>query len=380
VNESEPTDRRPANAVALERALGARLRDILSAVGWLAELPKGGVGGAADIVVSIGPRGGKRARLHVQVKSEVRPGTFEVWARRWRDSSSKWAAVPVLAAPVVSERLAEVARRSGWSWYDLAGNCWIDVPGLLHVERTGNPPVRGALRPGANLGTAAAARVVRALLSPTHAGWTWTQRRLRTCTCFPGDPPVSLGLVNKVARHLRDEGFLEDADGRGLRVRDPVGLLSAWRRAYRFDRHDRRGFFTLLRGAQLEAALYSVGLGAADVAVYAAFSAAERQAPHVRQPMTWLYVAPESVDALARYTEAKEVDSGENLVVLVPEDSGAFLSFEAEDHVGERKIGCTDPVQTYVDLCHLGGRGEEAAQAILEQRILPKWKEAGVGR
>ena len=74
--------------------------------------------------------------------------------------------------------------------------------------------------------------------------------------------------------------------------------------------------------------------------------------------------------------QAKEVDSGENLVVLVPADMGIFLSFDADSHVGSRVLGCTDPAQTYVDLTHCGGRDEEAAQALLEQKILPAWKAA----
>ena len=62
--------------------------------------------------------------------------------------------------------------------------------------------------------------------------------------------------------------------------------------------------------------------------------------------------------------------------MLIPDDSGVFLSFEADSYVGERVLGCTDPVQTYVDLIHSGGRGEEAAQALLEQKLLPAWTSA----
>ncbi len=82
---------------------------------------------------------------------------------------------------------------------------------------------------------------------------------------------------------------------------------------------------------------------------------------------------------MEEHTQAREVDSGENLVVLVPEDLGVFLSFEAEaeGHIGDRSLGCTDPVQTWVDLLHCGGRGEEAAQAVLEQCILRRWKVVG---
>jgi hypothetical protein len=34
-------------------------------------------------------------------------------------------------------------------------------------------------------------------------------------------------------------------------------------------------------------------------------------------------------------------------------------------------MASTNPVQTYVDLLHAGGRGEEAAEALLDQRLKP---------
>ncbi len=37
--------------------------------------------------------------------------------------------------------------------------------------------------------------------------------------------------------------------------------------------------------------------------------------------------------------------------------------------------GSTNPVQNYVDLSHCGGRGEEAAGAILEQMLKPEWSQ-----
>lgn len=278
--------------------------------------------------------------------------------------------------PVISTRLAELCQQTKWSWLDLSGNCWLDVPGQFHIERSGNSPAYRSPRRDANLSSSAAARVMRALLSPYHAGRAWTQRDLQISTCWQvsKDRPVSLGLVNKVLRHLRDEGYVGDADRGGARVQDPLGLLQAWSDAYRFDRHERLSYFTLQKPAQLDGALYRTGRTAGGMAAYAAFSAAERQAPQVRQPRTWLYVAAEFIDTMAQHTRAKEVDSGENLVVLIPDDSGVFLSFGPDSHVNEPHLGCTDPVQTYVDLRHCGGRGEEAAQAVLEQRILPAWK------
>jgi len=408
MNTQETMNTRPSRGAGLERALLEALRRTLAAVSWLPEPravdPNRRASDQADATVVLKLAAGRKAALRLYVKAEMRSGIFPSWAVQRRPEASKdVATVPVLMMPNVQPRLADLCRQEGWSWHDLAGNCWLDVPGLLHIERSGIPPVRRAPRPSANLSTAAAGRVLRALLSPAHAGRVWTQRSLLPETAWdrvPGDQPVSLGLVNKVVRYLRDEGFVEDVGppkriryqdtehrrlddgaagdgaGRGVRVRDPSALLDAWKNAYRFDRHERRSFFTLLKGAELRDALYRVGLDAGGMAAYAAFSAAERQAPHVRQPKVWMYLGAAFVDSLVQRAQAKEVDSGENLVVLVPDDSGVFITFDANRHVDEHELDCTDPVQTYVDLAHCGGRGEEAAQAVLEQRILPAWKTA----
>jgi hypothetical protein len=372
---------RPASS---ERALLAMLREILSGLQWPVAFVSEPTGSVAkdefDALVQLRSRAGAEAVLAVECKPELRPAAFQPWAQRLAKLAQRRRATPVLGMPTVSPRMAELCQGAGWSWFDLSGNCRIDVPGLLHIERTGIPSAHRAPRPGANLGTAAAARVLRVLLSPGHAGRSWTQRALQvqTASHIGGDSPVSIGLVNKLVRHLLDQGFVEAAGDGGIRVRDLSGLLGAWRAAYRFDRHERRSYFTLLKPAALDAAFCKVAHGAADAMLYAAFSAAERQAPHVRQAKTWIYVRPPYRDALVRDAAAKEVESGENLVVLVPEDSGVFLAFNADSTVGQQTIGSTDPVQTYIDLFHAGGRGEEAAQALLEQRILPAWKAVGV--
>jgi len=369
---------------ALERALLDVVRRVFTDIDWLraessVSFAREPGDHGADAIVEIGTADKPRARLYVQAKGDVRPGAFPAWAHQRQPPPSKQPAISVLATPFVSPRLADLCREAGWGWIDIAGNCRIDLPGMLHIERSGIPPFHRQPSRSANLGTAAAARVLRVLLSPGHAGRTWRQRDLQTNTCWrlPRDRPVSLGLVNKVVRHLRDEGFVEEVEAgneSGVRVRDPRGLLTAWSREYRFDRHERRSYFTLLKGTVLRDALYRLGGEAGNMVVYAAFSAAERQAPHVRQPKTWLYVNAQFLDAFVRNAQAKEVDSGENIVVLIPDDSGVFLSFEADSYFGEQTLVCTDPVQTYVDLIHSGGRGEEAAQALLEQKIMPAWK------
>jgi hypothetical protein len=189
----------------------------------------------------------------------------------------------------------------------------------------------------------------------------------------PRVPAPSLALVNKVVQHLREQAFLEQLPNRGFRVRDYEGLLKMWRAAYRIDRHSRHRYFTLLQGRALRERLGALDPEKQGCFAYAVFSAADLQAPAVRQPRTWLYVDPNMEEELQSAVEAKRVDSGENLILLIPADAGVFYRVER----GNDRPPCTNAVQTYVDLAHSGGRGEEAAEALFQQRLKPAWSAVG---
>ena len=366
------------SGAALERSLAAKLEELLRGVDWLRGWQVEHVGGTSDagfdLLATVPLPGGEKAALCVECKGELRPSVFRTLAERsFSPAGQPKVVVPVLALPWVSPRVAELCAEHGWSWFDLAGNHRLDVPGLLHLQRTGSEPVHVRPRPTANLSTREAGRVIRALLLPDHAGMRWTQRAMQN-HCQPN---VSLGLVNKVVRHLRDEAFVEGAQDGGFRLHEPLKLLFAWRDAYRFDRHERWGYFTLLQGKKLRDALAGLGLQTGGFAAYASFSAAEFQAPHVRQPKTWMYVREQDVSKFEALVEAKRVDSGENLVVMIPDDDGVFYLGDGGT-MGDNRMSCTNAVQTYVDLYHCGGRGEEAAEALLNQRLKPEWKLRGL--
>jgi hypothetical protein len=368
----------PRRAAAVEKALAAKLKELLGTVpgisDWTVDTNPAPFNRAFDLLATGKSPHGPIIELWVDCRSDPRPSRFPYVAieREFEKESTKVVRASVFAAPYISPRMAEICEDHGWSWFDLAGNCKITVPTFLHIERHGNKPAHQPHRPLANLGTPETGRVIRVLLAPENAGFRWTQRRMQV-ECLPN---VSLGLVNKVVRHLSDEAFIEEYDDGGFKLRDPLRLLFAWREAYRFDRHQRRGYFTLLKGNELRNALARLS-AKTSFAVYAAFSAADFQAPHVRQPKTWLYVRESEVPKFARLAGAKPVESGENVIVLIPDDEGVF-SFPDGGRSGESRMRCTNAVQTYVDLYHAGGRGEEAAEALLEQRLKPQWKDKGL--
>jgi hypothetical protein len=364
---------------ALERALEQKLTELLESVPWLGKWQvtrnPADFDRSWDLLAARHQPGKPDLELWVDCRTDPRPSQFPYVNvhREFQEHKVKRVRASVFAAPYISPRMAEICEEHGWSWFDLAGNCRISVPEVLHLERKGSDPVYARPRPSANLATPEAARVIRALLVPENAGTRWTQQALRV-HCQPN---VSVGLVNKVVRHLRDEAFLEEGADGGFKLHDPLKLLFAWRIAYRFDRHQRQGYFTIKQGRSLREALAGLELVPNGEAAYAAFSAAEFQAPHVRQPKTWLYLSPSLEEEFCKEVEAKQVDSGENLVVLTPDDDGVFYAGD-RGIAGDNRLPATNPVQTYVDLFHCGSRGEEAAEAILEQNLKPEWKIRGV--
>ena len=62
-------------------------------------------------------------------------------------------------------------------------------------------------------------------------------------------------------------------------------------------------------------------------------------------------------------------------MVFVPSDDGVF-AYPDGGLMEDYPIACTNMVQTYVDLWHCGGRGHEAAEMLLEQRLKPAWRAA----
>jgi hypothetical protein len=367
----------------VELALTSKLKELLGSIQWLRNWQVKRVGSRSDVGFDIEatlPLSAGNVVLAVECKRELRPSTFHAFTQQKVPLLRRLkSAVPVLAMPFVSPRIADLCVQHGWGWYDLAGNCHIDVRNAIFLDRCGKESSYPRSRPTANLSTPEAGRVIRALLAPENSGRRWTQRSMETHfgSLNPAVPEPSIGLVNKVVRYLKDEAFIEiSADG-GFRLRDPQKLLTAWRDAYRFDRHARRNYFTLLQGRQLHEALARLDSYAGGFAAYAAFSAAEFQAPHVRQPKTWIYVGTEHIERFEELAEAKLVDSGDNIIVLIPDDPGVFYLADGGT-VGDRRMASTNPVQTYVDLSHCGGRGEEAAEALLEQNLKPKWSHNNI--
>jgi hypothetical protein len=315
--------------------------------------------------------GSAEFQFAVQVKSRVTPQTALSACQQFEGVPER--AIRVIFAPTISPRVAEILRGQGIGYADRAGNCWLYSPHHhLLIDRRGSLCERRATPAAADPFSTKSSRIVRALLSQPQKGW-----RVRELAS-DSQVLVSAGLVVKLKRALVEEGYAVERD-RKLYLRDPVALLQAWTRSY-----SGPAAVTLLyfRG-DVAAAEQGVGRWCqANSLRYAlaGFSAAWRLAPEVRYSVAAVYVDdagfdPKLMAQLAAEYGGKPVDSGPNLLLWRPFDPSVFAGVVSG---GEPDQQVASALQTYLDLCHQGGRGEDAASVLFDKHLRRELEAAAV--
>ncbi|MBP7936805.1 MAG: hypothetical protein KA354_19355 [Phycisphaerae bacterium] len=263
----------------------------------------------------------------------------------------------VFAAPYISAAAGKIATDEGIGYLDLAGNCRLCFD-HVYIRRTDwpNPAVeRRGLR---SLYSPKAERVLRALLAEPRR--TWKIEPLAAAA------QVSLGMASKVKRLLDDREWLIREAG-GFRLNQPAALLNEWNRNYKYDRNTVHDFYSFDSIPQIEAKLAQACESMTSRYALTGFSAGARLAPMVRYQRVTAYVTGR-LEEVAQHMGLKRVTSGANVSLIEPYDEGVL--FGARDVDGRWIVS---PLQAYLDLLNFRGRGEEAAEAILDQVVKPTW-------
>jgi len=316
------------------------------------------------VIDAAGSSDGATIRLLVEVMGRVTPQTALGVLGRMKVSADQ--GVPLLCCPVISSRLQELCEEHAVNYLDGAGNGRIAAPGL-YVERRGMGKVRQE-KPPVDLFATKASRIIRAMLSDPANGWQVQQfARWESLD-------VSLGLASKVKQALLEQGFAVEHD-RLLYVRNPDDLLKAWVAHYR-PKVDQFPLYVMGDPAQAEAAIAEWCLSNNIRYGLTQFSGGWRAAPAVRYQRSTIYVQSLNDEVWAnlnKFGNAKRVDSGANVVLWQTYDPAVFLG---ERPLGDPPLRIASPLQLYLDLKQLHGRGEEAAEAVYKAEIAPKFAEA----
>jgi len=317
------------------------------------------IGGRADFRVRVKMPGGTMT-LIVLVRNVGQPRTIrEATNELLRLTSRRPECYGVVMAPYISPRAADICLEEGVGFADLAGNCLLSF-GHVFISKEGKKNSFASKRHLRSLYSPQGERVLRALLSAPGKWW-----KVQALADTAG---VSLGQTFNVKKLLVDREWVKTGDD-GFRLTAPAELLSEWEENYNFGRSTVREFYTLRSIADFERML--AVFCEKDKAVYAlaGFSSAARYAPMVRYQRAMAYVLGD-LDDLARRLELKPVASGANVNLISPYNEGVFYGAQIKD---ESKV--TSPLQTYLDLRKIKGRGEEAADFLMQRVIQPSWSE-----
>lgn len=297
--------------------------------------------------------------LAIEAKARITPQTAISVCEHMRRLPD--SVIPVVYAPVISPRVVEVVKQYGLGYLDEAGNAYLrsESHGIL-VDRRGYKPIHRPPTRSADPFSPKSSRIIRALLTQPTKGW-----QVRELAEHPG-VNVSVGLVSKVKRALVEEGYALEQQ-RLLYLRDPVALLRNWASHYPGPVEQ----IPLYIRGDVNAAEHAVARWCDDHDLHGAlagFSAAWRLAPEVRYTVGTMYVEsrglePAMLETLAAEQGGKRVDTGANLMLWQPFDASVLVDSRRER---PEEPPVTSPLQTYLDLKRLTGRGEEAAGAVYE--------------
>jgi hypothetical protein len=321
-----------------------------------------------DFLLTAEAPGGSRYSFAIEERQSLTPKVAELLFHRMAELAPDL--VPLVFCPVITPRVADLARASGISWCDSAGNCRIQQtdPPLL-IVRQGFKPVAQDISSGTDPFSVKSSRIVRALLS--HPERDWSVQEL----VDHQDVQVSLGLVSKVRKTLAKDAYIGD-NVRGTQVRDPAGLLKAWSVAYRGP-SSRHMYFALGEPAEIELRFLEWCRQNSLTATLSGFSAAWKMAPMVKTPVVTAYVDPMPslaglTDQFAAETGITRVESGANLILCEPYDTSVFADRRFSD---DTRLSWTSPIQTWLDLMQLKGRGQEAADEVYQRLIKPTFEQ-----
>jgi hypothetical protein len=265
-------------------------------------------------------------------------------------------AVFVVAVPYMGPKARDYMRSRDASWLDLSGNADIQGPGL-RILIEGRPNQFASPGRPSTAFSPKASRLTRAMLVEPER-W-WLQKELAEAT------GLSNGYVSKVIARLSEDDQVErrDDDGR-VRANSPRVLLDAWSQAYDFRKHKIVRLHAV--GRTGEAVLRAVtekldqyrGLRWAATGLAAAwqwtrFADFRLVTLFASQPLF-------ETDRLG----LRQVDEGENVWLVVPQDEGVFYAAEQVEGVM-----CVHPVQAYVDLLAHPERAQEAARHLRSTRL-----------
>ena len=223
-----------------------------------------------------------------------------------------------------------------------------------------------------NIFSAKSSRIIRILL--TQPSNRWVLRGLAQ------EAQVSLGMAFYVTSSLIRMGFMSRDESNNLVLTDPYRLLRQWAASHNYIFSNKFSeFYTFDTEFEIFLSKFTklpdkMG-GRYALTLHAA---AWITAPYVRPTDFHIYIRPdirqEELSILLKGLGISPIEKSGNVRLVTPYDEGVFYGSRLIN--GVRVVSL---VQLYVDLFNYPGRGEEAAEKLLNE-ITKRWRAEEVVR
>jgi len=262
----------------------------------------------------------------------------------------------VVIAPFITPMAAKICRQEGVGYLDFSGNCHLNFD-FIFVNKTGKvaPLAKGNYQ---SWFSPRVERVLRVLFLHPQRRWRTRDLALEAFVT----PSQALNVKNQLGRRQ----WLEEAP-EGFSLARPDLLLDEWSENYLPGRNVERVFSSPRSVIEIEAMLASICQEQVIPYALMGFSAAMRFAPLLQYDRVSAYVASDLSKVISAL-ELAETNGKGNVSLWIPYDESVLRGAQHFDHA---KV--TSPIQTFLDLVNLEGRGEEAANLIWENFIKAKW-------
>ena len=296
-------------------------------------------------------------KMYVEVKTRGEKrfaSTFITLANQYLDECTYY----VFMAPYISEQTAEMLKRHHYSYMDLSGNCYI-VAGAVYISVEGKPNQFKDHEYNRNYfskrSSAASAILREMMVNPYEVMHVKT---------IAEKAKKSIGAVSNVKAYLIEHGWAEEYE-KGFRLSNMDEMLKVWGKEYKKIPNQTVTLYSLDDIPVLEKEIQNWNHTHGGRAVLGFFSAAARYAPVVRYKKLYVYVDRADLEEFILDLQLENVSTGENISVILPHDDTPCLHSKFE-----KDALITSPVQTVLDLLSGIGRGEEAAEAIIQKEYM----------
>ena len=263
----------------------------------------------------------------------------------------------LVMAPSVPPQAAKICRQEGIGYLDYSGNCLLNFD-FIFINKGGRSAPTAKKKNFRSWYSPRAERVLRTIYM--HPQRVWKIRELAL------EAHVSASQAFSIQRHLSERKWLEEFKN-GFSLARPDLLLDEWSENYLPGRNVERVFNSSRSVLEIEALLASVCQEQIIPFALMGFSAAMRFDPLLHYDRVSAYVLSD-LSKVITALELTETTGKGNVSLWIPQDEGVLRGAEQFDHA---KV--TSPIQTYLDLIGLEGRGEKAATYLWQHFMKDKW-------